>query len=419
MNYKLCIGISRSLLLARWKQTLVAAIGVTFSITMFIALLSFMSGLNNMLDSLVVNRTPHIRIYNEFTRNRYQPITVVSGFRNYHHFISSVKADKRREEIYNSAAIIHALRGDGRVAGVSPEVIAPAFFNEGVQRISAIVNGIDPETENRLFHFGDYVIGGRASDLEIIPNSVILGKPLAQQLLVNIGDIVYVTTVRGEVFPLKLVACYESGFRDMDKTVSFTSTVTAQKMLGKTRSYFTEIHIKLRSIDKAPQMAKEYSRLFETQATDIQSANAEFKTGNFIRSLISYLVGITLLIVAGFGIYNILNMMIYEKMDSIAILKATGFSSGDVRIIFLFIALTIGFFGGTLGLVFGFLSSRLIDTIPFVTAALPTVKTYPVDYNPAYYIIGIVFSLFTTYLAGIFPAAKAGRIDPVIIIRGK
>jgi len=53
-KYKLIVSISKSLLLARWKQTLVAAIGVTFSITMFITLLSFMSGLNDMLDNLII-----------------------------------------------------------------------------------------------------------------------------------------------------------------------------------------------------------------------------------------------------------------------------------------------------------------------------------------------------------------------------
>ncbi|MFN7189368.1 MAG: ABC transporter permease, partial [Cyclobacteriaceae bacterium] len=65
MNVKLTMEIAWSLMLARWKQTLVAAIGVTFSITMFITLLSFMTGLNQLLDSLILNRTPHVRIYNE------------------------------------------------------------------------------------------------------------------------------------------------------------------------------------------------------------------------------------------------------------------------------------------------------------------------------------------------------------------
>ena len=124
-------------------------------------------------------------------------------------------------------------------------------------------------------------------------------------------------------------------------------------------------------------------------------------------------------IVAGFGIYNILNMMIYEKMDAIAILKATGFGGKDVKRIFLMMALSIGCFGGSFGLLFGLGCSAIISTIPFNTASLPTIKTYPVSYEPVFYFIGFAFSLLTTYLAGWFPARKASQIDPVIIIRGK
>ncbi|MCR9083931.1 MAG: ABC transporter permease, partial [Cyclobacteriaceae bacterium] len=53
------------------------------------------------------------------------------------------------------------------------------------------------------------------------------------------------------------------------------------------------------------------------------------------------------------------------------------------------------------------------------TEALPTIKTFPVDYNPQYYLIGGIFSIITTYLAGYFPAKKASGVDPVDIIRGK
>ena len=157
----------------------------------------------------------------------------------------------------------------------------------------------------------------------------------------------------------------------------------------------------------------------EIDAEDIQTANAQFETGSSVRSLISYAVGITLLIVAGFGIYNILNMMIYEKMDSIAILKATGFSGRDVKNIFIMIALSIGIIGVTFGLLFGFLISSVIDQIPFNTAALPSIKTYPVNYDLKFYIIGATFGLFTTFLAGWLPARKASKVDPVVIIRGK
>jgi lipoprotein-releasing system permease protein len=112
-------------------------------------------------------------------------------------------------------------------------------------------------------------------------------------------------------------------------------------------------------------------------------------------------------------------MMIFEKMDSIAILKATGFSGSDVKKIFMYIAISIGIFGGLVGLLLGFGLSTVIDNIPFNTPALPTIKTFPINYNPKFYLTGMVFSFFTTYFAGWFPARKASKIDPVIIIRGK
>ena len=74
---------------------------------------------------------------------------------------------------------------------------------------------------------------------------------------------------------------------------------------------------------------------------------------------------------------------------------------------------------GIFGLVFGYLFSLVIDNIPFETASLPTVKTYPINYSPVFYIIGIVFALITTAIAGLLPALKAAKVDPVEIIRGK
>ncbi|MBC7401109.1 MAG: FtsX-like permease family protein, partial [Mucilaginibacter sp.] len=100
-------------------------------------------------------------------------------------------------------------------------------------------------------------------------------------------------------------------------------------------------------------------------------------------------------------------------------LKATGFAGRDVQKIFLVIAMSIGFFGGLAGLILGFGLSELIDQIPFKTPSLPSVKTYPINYNPVFYIIGAVFSLITTFLAGWFPSRKASKVDPVVIIRGK
>ncbi len=419
MKIKLIANVSVSLLLARWKQTLVAAIGVTFSITMFITLLSFMSGLNDLLDGLIINRTPHIRLYNEIQPSKYQPIDLAPQFKNYHNFISSIKPKNDRAQIYNNSAIMDALKKDDRVVGFAPKITAQVFYNIGAIDLTGVINGIDVEEENRLFLFSNYVTSGNFLDLKNTPNSIILGKGAAEKMLANIGDVIQVTTAKGERVQLKVVGYFQSGIMDVDKAQSYASLNTTQKLLGESNSFITDIQIKLKDILLAPKIAAEYQKLFDVEAIDIQTANSQFETGSSIRTLISYAVGITLLVVAGFGIYNILNMMIYEKMDSIAILKATGFSGTDVNAIFISIALSIGIFGGILGLLLGFGLSAVIEHIPFNTPSLPTVKTYPVNYNPKFYIIASVFSIVTTYLAGFFPSRKASKIDPVIIIRGK
>jgi lipoprotein-releasing system permease protein len=419
MNIKLVVSIAISLLLARWRQTLIAAIGVTFSITMFITLLSFMTGLNDLLDGLILNRTAHVRLYNDVKPNSDQPVYMNQAYSKHYNIIRSLKSTNSRQEIYNSGKIIQSINRDERVLGTAPRLTAQVFFNDGSIDITGMIIGVDVQAENNLFHFNDYVVDGQAMELKLVSNSIILGKGLAEKLLANIGDVVHVTTAKGERFPLKVIGYFQSGIQEFDKTQSYASIVTTQKLLGKPSNYITDIQVKLKDVKQAPAVAKEYRAIYNADAEDIQTANSQFETGTFIRTLISYTVGIVLLIVAGFGIYNILNMMIYEKMDSIAILKATGFSGGDVKRIFLLIAISIGFFGGSVGLLFGFLLSSIIDQVPFNTAALPTIKTYPINYNPMFYFIGSSFSLITTYLAGWLPARKASRVDPVVIIRGK
>jgi lipoprotein-releasing system permease protein len=419
MNYLLIFSIAKAMLLARWKQTLVAAIGVTFGITMFIALLGFMSGLNDLLDGLILNRTPHVRLFNDIKPSKNQPINAALGYKNTHNFINSIKLSNSRQAIYNANTIIETIKKDSRVLGFAPKINTPVFFNDGAVDVAGVVSGIDVEAESRFYFFNDYIVQGAAIDIKNVSNSIILGAGLAEKLMVNIGDVVQIITIKGERFPLKVVGFFQTGIKELDKVQSYASISTVQKLLEKPSNYLTDIQIKLNNKDMALTVSKEYAQLFNTDAEDFKTANAQFETGSNSRSVISYSVGIVLLIVAGFGIYNILNMMIYEKMDSIAILKATGFSGRDVNRIFITIALAIGIFGGLLGLVFGFLLSYGIDQIPFNTASLPTVTTYPVSYNPVFYAIGLAFSLVTTFFAGYFPAQKASKVDPVDIIRGK
>ncbi len=419
MKFKHIFEIAKALLLARSKQTLVAAIGVAFSVAFFVSLLGFMEGLNELLDGLVLNRTPHIRLYNDIRPSKRQPVAMDSTYTDFHHYIHSVKPTNARKEIYNVAMIMKRLENDPRVFGVAPKLSAQVFYNLGNIELNGVINGVDVVQEAKLFRFKDYVFNGNYLDLKNRSNSIILGQGVADKMLAKKGDLIQVSTINGEQFSLKVVGFFQSGVVELDKVQSYVSLATCQKLLGKPSTYVSDVQIKLKNMDIAPELAKEYEALFRIDAEDIQTANAQFETGSSARTIISFAVGIVLLIVAGFGIYNILNMMIYEKMDTIAILKATGFSGADVKKIFIAISLSIGLAGAVIGTLLGLLFSVLIDHIPFDSPALPSVKTYPVDYGIQYYSIAVVFALLTTYLAGWFPSRKASAVDPVEIIRGK
>ena len=144
-------------------------------------------------------------------------------------------------------------------------------------------------------------------------------------------------------------------------------------------------------------------------------ANGQLDAGNELRNIIAIAVSLTILLVAGFGIYNIMNMTVNEKIKEIAILKAMGFAGRDVVQIFLSQSLIIGLLGGLVGMGFGYVVSAVVNHVPFEIA---TLTTLPVAFRPIDYIMAISFGLITTFVAGYLPAKKASQVDPVAIIRG-
>lgn len=418
-NWAVILNIAKTHLLTKIKQTAIAALGVTFGIGAYITLVCFMTGLNSMLDNLILNQTPHIHIYNEIEPSENQPISLYNDLENSIHIIHSIKPKITQEKIHNALPIISYLEENENVLGALPQVKTQIFYIAGSIELGGNLTGIQPLEEATLFNMEDYIVEGSAEDLYTTDNGILLGIGIAEKMSLKIGDRVQVSPINGGIFPLKIVGFYQSGIADLDAIQSFTTLKTVQRILGKAQNYITDINIKLKDMNEAAPMSKIIEKQFDVKAVDINTANAQFETGTTIRNLITYAVSITLLIVAGFGIYNILNMLIYEKMNDIAILKAIGFSGKDVQLIFMSQAMIIGFVGGVLGLLIGLLFTHIINTIPFQTEALPTVETYPINFNPWFYLIGFTFAMISTFLAGYLPSIKAKKIDPVKIIRGQ
>jgi len=418
-NWKVILNIAKTHLLTKIKQTATAALGVTFGIGAYITLVCFMTGMNKMLDDLILNQTPHIHIYNEIEPSKQQPISLYENFKSSINVVHSIKPKLSQKKIHNALPIIKYLNDSENIRGAIPQIKTNIFYIAGSIEIGGYLTGVNALEEAILFNFQDYIVKGSPEALHNSNNGILLGIGIAKKMSLDVGDRVQISTITGEVFPLKIIGLYQSGIADLDAIQSYTNLKTVQRILGKAENYITDINVKLTDIDLALPLSKKIEQQFQLKAVDVKTANAQFETGTTIRNLITYAVSITLLIVAGFGIYNILNMLIYEKMNDIAILKATGFSGKDVQLIFMSQAMIIGFVGGILGLLLGFVLASIIDTIPFATEALPTVKTFPVNFNPWFFVIGFTFAMCSTFLAGYLPSNKAKKIDPVKIIRGQ
>ena len=417
-DYPLIFRIARTHLLTRMKQTITATLGVTFGIAIFIFLISMITGSNNMIQDVLLTNAPHIHIYKEIEAERTSVLDKVYAGENYMNIVHHIKPQQDKTNIKDGFRMVELIGNDERVLGVSPYISSQVFYRYGSADITGNIIGVDIEAEDRLFNIGEKVIGGEINQLYSTYNGTIMGVGLSKKLNVKVGDRINITTPQGRTLTLTIVALLKTGLTEVDNSQSYATIGTVQKILGENQSYVTDIKIKLHDLDIADKVAAEYEQQFGYKAVDWMTANASFLVGMQLNNIIAYGVGIAILVVAGFGIFNILTMLIYEKMKDIAILKAMGFSGPDVRKIFMTEALVIGLIGALIGLLVGFLMSYAMEQVPYENEILVTMDHLPINYNLAFYVGGVTFGLITTALAGFFPSRKAAKIDPIEILRG-
>ncbi len=418
-SFAVTTQIALTQMLARPKQTIVAALGVTFGIAMFVFMMSFMTGLNDLTNNIMLSVAPHIRIYNDIQTQKSSITDEVFRGSQAFNVLHHPKPKATKPNLRNGLQMMELIAQDSRVADVAPMLNTQVFYNYGVTPIGGVISGVDILAEDRLFQLREKLLSGSLEKLLTTNNGILMGVALARKMNVSMGDKVNVTTPDGSRFLLNIVGIFQTGLVPIDESKSYATLATVQKLLEKDNQYITDINLKLKDLNQAPVVATEYHNRFSYKAEDWQTANSSVQLGNTLRNFITYAVVFTLLSVAGFGIYNILTMMIYEKMKDIAILKATGFSGGDVMRIFLSQALTIGVLGGAVGLLFGFLMAYGVSQVPFKADAFVTIDHLPVNFKAVHYISAFLFGLFVTTLAGFLPSRKASKVDPVEIIRGQ
>jgi len=412
MVSKTNLKIALAHLTSRKKQVIVAILSVTFGVSMYIFMNGFMGGVNKSQTEMSFSALAHIRVYNDVDTEI--PNLIQDSETKLVH-VRNAKAIQYTEGIKNAEEIVKKLKTNKQLSAITSQINISGTFQSGSTKLSGIISGIDVENEDKMFQMKQYVKYGNWDNLNYSNNNIILGTGLAKKLSLKLNDNITVITTDNIIKNYKIVCLVETGSPNVDDSKGFIKKSSAIQLLSKNRSYATDIQINIPDYNKATEVASTIRAGIPYKVESWQESSSQLVAANSLRKLIAIAVSLTIIIVAGFGIYNIMNMTVNEKIKEIAILKALGFDGNDVVQIFLTQAIIIGFIGGFTGVALGFGIASIVSMIPFEVGNMDTL---PMVFNKLDYLIAFVAGILITIIAGYLPSKKASKVDPVEIIRG-
>lgn len=390
------------------RMTLIATIGVLIGMSLYIFMNSMLVGFDRISNDTIFKNSPQIRIFKDDAIS--QPLYHEEGVQN---IIINPKIVPASDAIDNPNEIINLIQKEDFVTTISPQITTTVFYNIGKLQVPGTVTGVNPEQANQMFNIKSNIVEGDFDNMNNNINAIALGRGIAKNLSLSIGDNINITSSKGVSRNLKVVAIFKTNNTILDKTKSYINLNAAQQLLLQGNTYITDINVSIKDPEKATIQGQLLGKITGYKAESWLEANESIMAAFKMRRLVITFVSLTILIVAGFGIYNILNMTVSQKINDIAILKAIGFKGKDVISIFLTQALTVGF----IGIIGGILLASLFIAILQTVYIGGDIGYFPIGFEVQKFIQGIIIGGLITFLAGYLPAKKAAQVDPISIFR--
>lgn len=390
------------------KLTAVAALGILLGMAIYIFMNSMMAGFGKMSDESIFKVSPHIRIFNE--QDISQPI---ASQKNKLSILINPKIRNTQNTILNPNQLITLLKKQENVSIVTPQVTQNVFLSMGMSQLSVRTLGIIPDEAEQMFNISQSMVEGKIEDLKQNLNGIVIGSGISEKLSLRMGDNINVLSSKSVNKVFKVIGIFQLNNKREDDSKSYINMMAAQQLLKENNSYITDINVNTTDAYQAKYIAPKLSTLVGYKAEDWETANETLMAASKMRKIIITFVSTTILIIAGFGIYNILNMTVSQKINDIAILKAMGFERNDVIRIFVTQAIVIGMIGVSLGVVVALIMVNLLQKV-YIGG---DIGYFPIHFEPLKFLQGIAFGFIITFLAGYIPARKASKVDPVTIFR--
>jgi len=410
MKLKVNNEIALTHILTRKKQTIVASLGVTIGIALYIFSNSIVIGVSSYSKKNMFKTIPHIRIFQEdqISKPLAKEIDPNSMF-----LIRNPKITTTSKSIVNPFGLIKELKEQSFVLHTAPQVNVDLFYNSGKSQLKGIGSGINVKEADAMFNIQSTMKAGILDNLATDLNGIVIGKGIAEKMNVRLDDNLTIISSFGVIKVMKVIGIFSTDNKTTDESKSYINIATAQQLIKENPNTVTDIYVSVREPDSSVYFASKLQHLTEYKVEEWQTANADQLAQNNMLGTMTPMIAFSIMLVAAFGIYNIINMTITQKMNDIAILKANGFKGNDIVKIFVTEAFIMGAIGTIIGVSLGAVLVHILSGVYIG----PPVGYFPIKFSASIFISGTIFGLIVSLGAGYLPARKASKVDPVEIFR--
>ena len=411
---RLILAIALTHIAGRGRQTVVAVIGVAVGVGFSIAMAALMQGGQDDFVAQLIDTMPHVADHRRPPRPA-PPARRGRLRRRGDHGASPARGPARHHQPHRGHRLARGL-GAGAARGKPERAGGGALLRQRDRR-----HHQRHRARDRARRLADRRRFRRRAASTRWPQGATtssIGDRMAGRLGAGHGRHGRMVSSSGLSRNFRIVGLFHTGNRARDEGEAYVLLKNAQ-ILSARPNAINDIRIKLDDPYAAPAVAHQAEAELGYRAVAWQDADEALLEAFVVRNVIMYTVVAAIMLVAGFGIFNIVSTITHEKARDIAIMKSLGFSRGDMQAMFVIEGVAIGAAGSGLGCALGFGLTYVLAGIRFELAAAGQEMTHlPVTWSALHYLIASGFALGSAAVAGYLPARRAARLHPVDIIRG-
>jgi lipoprotein-releasing system permease protein len=395
----------------RKRALLLSLSGVVFGVAIFICTQAQTQGFSRYFIESNIGSNGALVVRSRF-RPRYEPLMVAAKHSN-----GNTGRRVYFEGITNPNEIMRVSRQFPDVISCSPVLRGSVSARAGFENATVDLYGIDPTLHAQTTDILRQLIDGNFDDFRNNTSAIIIGSRLAELLQTSVGDAVQLLAPNGEYWRFNIAAIARAGIGSIDSTRIYSHAKIAQALLQQP-SGASMIIYKLRDRDRAPVLASRFETLFQHDALSWQERE-ESTLQLFLTLRMSVAITVSLIILlAGFGIFNVLTMSVLAKIKEIAILRSMGYRRKDISAIFLWQGALIAAAGSIVGCLLGALMTWGVSHIPIHLRGLLYTNYFLVTWDWRHYAFATLLALLAVFIASYVPARRAAELPPVVTIRG-